>query len=50
MAYKVSEKYNEVIYSGDAKHKLKLLFNGVEYETANVKTESVKIISVKIMT
>lgn len=43
MAYKVSEKYNEVIYSGDAKHKLKLLFNGVEYETANVKTESVKI-------
>lgn len=43
MAYKVSEKYNEVIYSGDAKHKLKLLFNGVEYETANVKTEYVKI-------
>ena len=43
MAWKVSNEYNKVIYSGDAKHKLKLLFNGVEYETANVKTESVKI-------
>lgn len=45
MAWQTSEGYKEVIYSGDAKHKLKLLFNGVEYETANVKTESVKITS-----
>lgn len=36
------EEYNEIIYSGDAKHRLKLLFNGVEYPTANSKTESIK--------
>ena len=36
------EEYNEIIYSGDARHKLKLLFNGVEYQSANSKTESLK--------
>lgn len=43
MAYNVSNEYNEVIYSEDAKHKLKLLFNGVEYTDSNIKTEYVKV-------
>lgn len=42
MAYNVSQEYNEIIYSGDAQNRLKLLFNNVEYATANSKTESVK--------
>ena len=43
MAYNVSDDYKKVIYSGSATHRLKLLFNGVEYENANIKTESVKV-------
>lgn len=45
MAYNVSNEYKNIIYSGDAKHKLKLLFNGIEYNDSNIKTESVKITS-----
>lgn len=40
--YPISNDYKNVIYSGDARHKLKLLFNGVEYQSANSKVESVK--------
>ncbi len=45
MAFKTSEKYKSVIYSGDAKHKLKLLFNGVELADADVYCESLKVTS-----
>lgn len=45
MAYNVSEKYKDVIYSGDAKHKLKLVFNGVELEDADVYCESFNVTS-----
>ena len=45
MAFKTSEKYKNVIYSGDAKHKLKLLFNGVELADADVYCESLKVTS-----
>ena len=45
MAFKTSEKYNSVIYSGDCRHKLKLLFNGVELEDADVYCESLKVTS-----
>ena len=41
--YAVSSGYKDVIYSGDAQHRLKLLFNNVEYVDANSKAESVKI-------
>lgn len=43
--YPISNNYKDVIYSGEANHRLKLLFNGVEYENSNVKTESVKVTS-----
>lgn len=45
MAYNVSDGYKSVIYSGDARHKLKLLFNGVELEDADVFCESLKVTS-----
>ena len=45
MAFKTSEKYKSVIYSGDCRHKLKLLFNGVELEDADVYCESLKVTS-----
>ncbi len=35
MAYIVSDRYKQVIYSGDARNKLKLLFNNVELEEAD---------------
>lgn len=41
--YAVSNNYNKTIYSGDAKHRLSLLFDGVEYENANSKVEYVKV-------
>ena len=41
--YAVSNNYNDVIYSGQAQHKLSLYFNNVEYTDANIKTEYVKI-------
>lgn len=41
--YPISSRYNEVIYSGEAQHRLSLLFNEVEYENANAKVEYVKI-------
>ena len=41
--YPVSSNYNDVIYSGDAKHHLSLLFNNVEYQDANTKVEYVKV-------
>lgn len=45
MAFKTSEKYKSVIYSGDCRHKLKLLFNGVELADADVYCESLKVTS-----
>lgn len=45
MAFKTSEKYKSVIYSGDCRHKLKLLFNGVELDDADVYCESLKVTS-----
>ena len=45
MAFKTSEKYKSVIYSGDCRHKLKLLFNGVELTDADVYCESLKVTS-----
>ena len=45
MAYNVSDGYKSVIYSEDARHKLKLLFNGVELENADVFCESLKVTS-----
>lgn len=41
--YTVSNKYKQVIYSGDAKHKLFLYFKGHEVEDANTKVEYVKV-------
>ena len=41
--YSVSNNYNRQIYSGDAKHRLSLFFNDVEYEDANIKVEYVKV-------
>lgn len=43
MAYNVSEKYNNVIYSGGAIHKLKLMFNNVEYTNAMDTIENIEI-------
>ena len=35
MAYITSNEYKQVIYSGDARHKIKIIFNGVELEDAD---------------
>ena len=43
--YAISNEYKEIIYSGDAKNKLKLLFNNVEYTNAGSTSESLKITS-----
>lgn len=43
MAYPVSDRYNEIIYSGDYSHELKLYFNGVELENADYYCESLTI-------
>ena len=43
MAFKTSEKYKSVIYSGDCRHKLKLLFNGVELADADVYCEKLTV-------
>lgn len=43
--YAISNDYKDVIYSGQASHRLELLFNSVEYPNANIKTESVKVTS-----
>ena len=40
--YTVSNAYKQAIYSGDARNKIKLYFNGVEYTTAGSKVEYVK--------
>ena len=45
MAFKVTEGYKNVIYSGDARHKLKILFNGVEFENADVFCEGLTVSS-----
>ena len=43
MAHNVSNEYKQVIYSGDAKNKLKLLFNNVELENADSYCEKLTI-------
>lgn len=35
MAYNVSNEYKQVIYSGDSRHKIKILFNNVELQEAD---------------
>lgn len=35
MAYITTNEYKQVIYSGDARHKIKVIFNGVELEDAD---------------
>ena len=35
MAHNVSNEYKQVIYSGDARNQLKILFNGVELQNAD---------------
>ena len=43
MAYNVSDKYIEKIYSGDARHKIKILFDNVELEDANIYVEKLTV-------
>lgn len=45
MAYNVSKRYQEVIYSGDCNNTLRLKFNGIEYENADLVTEKVTVVS-----
>lgn len=35
MAYNITENYKQVIYSGDSRHKIKILFNNVELQEAD---------------
>jgi len=39
------QEYTEIIYSGEANNKLKVLFNGVDYTTINVKGEKLTVTS-----
>ena len=41
MAYITSNEYKQVIYSGDARHKVKILFNGVELQDADRYCEKI---------
>ena len=43
MAYNISNEYKQVIYSGDARNKLKLLFNNVELQDADRYCEKLTI-------
>ena len=43
MAHNVSNEYKQVIYSGDARNKLKLLFNNVELQEADRYCERLTI-------
>lgn len=43
MAYNVSNKYKQIIYSGDARNKLKLLFNNVELPNADLYCEKLVV-------
>lgn len=43
MAYIVSDRYKQVIYSGDARNKLKILFNNVELQDADRYCEKLTI-------
>lgn len=43
MAYATTNRYNEVIYSQDTKNKLKILFNNVELENADIYCEKLTI-------
>lgn len=43
MAYNVSNKYKQIIYSGDARNKIKLLFNNVELPNADLYCEKLVV-------
>jgi len=43
--YAISNEYKQIIYSGDAQNKLKLLFNGVEYTNVGRTSETLKVTS-----
>ena len=43
MAYNVSNNYKQIIYSGDARNKLKLLFNNVELQDADRYCEKMTV-------
>ena len=45
MAYITSENYKRIIYSGEAKHKIKILFDGIELEDADVFCEKLTVSS-----
>ena len=45
MAYITSERYKEVIYSQDCRHKLKIWFNDVELEDADIYCEKLTVSS-----
>lgn len=45
MAFITSDRYKEVIYSGDAKHQLRLTFGGVELEDADYYCEKLTVTS-----
>ena len=43
MAYKVSNRYKEIIYSGNSNNELKVLFNNVEYQDIDSICESLNV-------
>ena len=45
MAYITSERYKEVIYSQDCRHKIKIWFNDVELEDADIYCEKLTVSS-----
>lgn len=45
MAHNVSNEYKQVIYSGDAKNNLKILFNNVELQNADLYCEKLTVTS-----
>lgn len=45
MAYITSDRYKEVIYSQDCRHKLKIWFNEIEFENADIYCEKLTVTS-----
>ena len=43
MAYNISNEYKQIIYSGDAKNKIKILFNNVELQDADRYCEKLTV-------
>lgn len=41
MAYSTTQRYKEVIYSGDSKHRVRIWFNNVELENADIYCEKI---------